>query len=63
MIKALFKVGHLGQRAHPAVQAVLVKQQAKLVKLRIPPILLTTHLLVFLVKTSPQNPPSLLSLP
>ena len=65
MIKALFKVGHLGQRAQPAVQAVLVKQQAKLVKLRIPPILLTSHLLVFLllVKTSPKNPPSLFSLP
>jgi len=28
----------LGQRAHPAVQAVLVKQQARLVKLKIPPI-------------------------
>jgi hypothetical protein len=29
----------LGQRAHPAVQAVDVKQQARLVRLRIPPIL------------------------
>ena len=29
----------LGQRAHPAVQAVEVKQHAKLVRLRIPPIL------------------------
>ena len=29
---------HLGQSAHPAVQAVLVKQQARLVKLKIPPI-------------------------
>jgi len=28
----------LGQRAQPAVHAVLVKQQARLVKLRIPPI-------------------------
>ena len=28
----------LGQRAHPAVQAVEVKQHAKLVKLKIPPI-------------------------
>ena len=27
----------LGQRAHPAVQAVEVKQQARLVRLRIPP--------------------------
>jgi hypothetical protein len=29
----------LGQRAQPAVQAVDVKQQARLVRLRIPPIL------------------------
>ena len=29
---------HLGHRAHPAVQAVLVKQQARLVRLKIPPI-------------------------
>jgi len=28
----------LGHRAHPAVQAVLVKQQARLVRLKIPPI-------------------------
>merc|ERR1719334_1691602 len=28
----------LGQRAHPAVQAVLVKQQARLVRLKTPPI-------------------------
>jgi len=37
----------LGQNAHPAVQAVLVKQQARLVKLKIPPIvnLLPLHLL------------------
>ena len=31
----------LGQRAHPAVQAVEVKQHAKLVRLIIPPILIT----------------------
>jgi hypothetical protein len=39
----------LGQRAQPAVHAVLVKQQARLVKLRIPPIfsLLLLHLLLF----------------
>ena len=31
----------LGQRAHPAVQAVEVKQQARLVKLSIPPMLVS----------------------
>ena len=33
----------LGQRAHPAVQAVEVKQHAKLVKLSIPPMLESLH--------------------
>jgi len=47
----------LGQRAQPAVHAVLVKQQARLVKLRIPPILLLyQHLsLTFLLVQTPQN--------
>ena len=33
----------LGHRAHPAVQAVEVKQQARLVKLSIPPMLVSFH--------------------
>jgi len=37
----------LGQSAHPAVQAVLVKQQARLVKLKIPPIVNLLPLLLF----------------
>ena len=33
----------LGHRAQPAVQAVEVKQQARLVKLSIPPMLVSFH--------------------
>lgn len=38
MIRDAVEFLQLGHRAHPAVQAVLVKQQARLVKLKIPPI-------------------------
>merc|ERR1719347_584949 len=34
----------LGHKAHPAVQAVEVKQQAKLVRLKIPPILYVKYI-------------------
>ena len=52
------KGGHLGQRAQPAVHAVLVKQHARLVKLRIPPIFLLHHHLspTFLLVQTPQYP-------
>ena len=36
----------LGQRAQPAVQAVEVKQQARLVRLMIPPILVRDRLVL-----------------
>ena len=59
----LVRGGHLGQRAQPAVHAVLVKQQARLVKLRIPPIfLLHKHLSpTFLLVQTPQYPLSFYS--
>ena len=58
----LAKGGHLGQRAQPAVHAVLVKQQARLVKLRIPPIFYPLLLLFFLRKLLRQSSESLLYL-
>ena len=64
----LAKGGHLGQRAQPAVHAVLVKQQARLVKLRIPPIfwllllLLLLFFFLFLRKLLRQSSESLLYL-
>ena len=39
MIREPVEFLQLGQRAQPAVQAVEVKQQARLVRLNIPPIL------------------------